>query len=630
MILGLALGLSGALTATDSPTRPVRQRRARPVYELPARNETEISLLPSASLTAGTLPVELDRMARALRAGLDRDDLGDADRILGKFAGNSGALANAAAVSWVERSPGASLLLAVEAVRARPESATALNNLGALLCQAGYLHKGLPVLEYLSKKIPDSPTVLNNLGQAWLEMGEIDKAEVYLNRCLALAPHYAAAHAAAGLIAQARGQAEPANTHFQAAVATDFSPAAAKALDQQDIKHGTPASFTRLIPVAQYFNPHHFVPPRPPQTGEEAIKVDMELADFYRLIYDNSAKLKVQQDAADAAWQASLKTPEDWVRRIKPLSPEIVGMALLAINNSKVELNEVVERTIEKYESDIARLKADRESKFKGVSDCAAGKAINDAYLTACASTYGEMEDKLLPLIRNGTNLQLSYLPLTGAAQSYRSEFARTADTYLGLVMRLARLEVINKYTCGTPKIGVASTFAGEVPPFGDCPFKISVNVFVAKLKADCKSVGFELTAGLEFSAKKDFVSGETSLTAGLATPDLEFGKYGSVRGAANFILVWDRDNNLNFVGVQSGASVEYGNISDVTTPPVRLGDNVTGTASVPVPLPISNLFEAKSDLTIGVSLGPKGTGSTVRGQSAASILGQGLFEAKI
>lgn len=592
-----------AQAAPDSPAGPVRKRRRpKPQYELPARNEAEFKLLPALPLTAGTIPVELDWMARALRAGLDRDDLADADRILGKFAGNSGALANAAALAWVERSPGAALLLAVEAVRARPDSANALNTLGALLCHAGYLHKGLPVLEYLARKIPDSPTVLNNLGQAWLEMGEIEKAEEYLNRCLALAPHHAAAHAAAGLIAQARGQAEPANVHFQAAVATDFSPAAATALDRQDIKYGTPASFTRLIPVVQYFNPHHFVPPRPPQTGEEAIKVDKELDDFYRLIYDNTAKLRAQQAAADDTWNTSLKNnPDEFVRRIKPLSPQMVGMALLAINDSKMEMNEVVERTIEKYEAEVAQLKADREAKFKGVSDCAAGKAINDAYLAACASTYGEMENKLLPLIRNGTNLQLSYLPLTGAVQSYRTEFARTADTYLGLVMRLARLEVINKYTCGSPKIGAASTFAGEIPPFGDCPFKISVDVYVAKLKADCKSVGFELEAGLEFSAKKDFVSGETSLTAGLATPDLKFGKYGSASGSANFILTWDRDNNLDFIGVQSGAGASYG-----------------------------NLAEASSELTIGVSLGPKGTGSTMRGQSAASVLGQGMFEAKI
>lgn len=602
LILGLALGLTGVLTAADPPTRPVRPRRARPAYELPARDEQEIGLLPTTPLTAGAIPAEMDRMARALRAGLDKDDLEDADRILGRFAGNSTALANAAAIAWVERSPGASLLLAVEAVRARPDSAHALNTLGALLCHAGYQHKGLPLLEYLAQRFPESPIVLNNLGQTWLELGEIKKAEEFLTRCLALAPRHSAAHAAAGLIAQARGQTESANAHFQAAVATDFSPAAAKALDRQDIKHGLPASFTQLIPVAQYFNPHHFVPPRPPQTGEEAIKVDKELAAFYRLIYDNVARLRAQKTAADAAWNATVKTPDDFVRRIKPINSQMVGMALLAIHDSKKEMGERFEETVAQYQTDIARLTADRTAKFKGVSDCAAGKAINDAYLAACASTYGEMENKLLPLIRDSTNLQLSYLPLTGAIQSYRAEFSQTAETYLELVLRLAQLEVIEKYTCGTPAAtGAGATAAGEIPPFGDCPFSVSVNVYVAKLKADCKSVGFDFEAGLSFSAKKEFASGETTLTAGLATPDLEFGKYGSAHGSAQFILVWDRGNDLSFVGVQSGASAGYG-----------------------------HLAEASSELTIGVSLGPKGTGATMSGQSAASIIGQNIFEAKI
>jgi tetratricopeptide (TPR) repeat protein len=625
VISGLVLGLPGVLSAAPDkpagaahrlppapsvaqaeppaqPAEPVRKRRrARPAYELPARNETEINLLPAASLTAGALPAELDLMARALRAGLGKDDLADADRILGKFDGNSGALANAAAIAWVQRSPGASLLLAVEAVRARADSANALNTLGALLCQAGYLHKGLPVLKYLAGKIPESPTVLNNLGQAWLEMGEIEKAEEYFNRCLALAPKHAAAHAAAGLIAQARGQTEPANVHFQAAVATDFSPAAAKALDRQDLKHGTPASFTRLIPVVQYFNPHHFVPPRPPQTGEEAIKVGKELEVFYGMIYAQKDRLQAQKDAAAAAWKAVFKNPDTIARQFSQTHPG-AGMAMLAIHYSKMEMVEVFTSTVEKYREDIARLKSDRDGKIRHVSNCAAGKAINDAYLAACASTYGEMENKLLPLIRNGTNLQLSYLPLTSAAQSYRAEFSDTAYTYLGLVMQLAHLQVIESYTCGIPApIGAGSVSEGEIPPFGDCPFSVSVNVYVAKLKADCKSVGFDFTAGLEFSAKKDFVSGETSLTAGLATPDFDFGKYGSAQGSAQFIVTWDRDNNLSFVGVQSEAGASYG-----------------------------NLAEASSELTIGVSLGPKGTGSTMSGQAAAGVIGHNIFEAKI
>ena len=618
VVLGLAPGLSAGLTAEavargpgqkiaqtepSRPPDPVRKRRRpKPTYELPARDEQEIALLPSIPLTAGTIPSELDRMAQALRAGLDKEDLDDADRILGKFAGNSTALANAAAIAWVEHSPGASLLLAVEAVRARPANNLALNTLGALLSHAGYQHKGLPLLEYLVQRFPESPLVLNNLGQTWLELGEIGKAEEYLNRCLALAPRHSAAHAAAGLIAQARGQTEPANAHFQAAVATDFSPAAAAVLDRQDMKYAPPASFTQLIPVTQYFNPHHFVPPRPPQTGEEAIKVDKELDAFYRMISANISRLRAQKTAADAAWAAAVKTPDDFVRRLQPINPQMVGMALLAIHDSKMKMAERFEEPIEQYRTDIAGLTAARTAKFQGVSDCAAGKAINDAYLAACASTYGEMENKLLPLIRDSTNLQLSYLPLTSAVQSYRSEFSQTAETYLELVMRLAQLEVINKYTCGSPAAtGAGSISTGEIPPFGDCPFSVSVNVYVAKLKADCKSVGFDFEAGLAFSAKKDFASGETSLTAGLATPDLEFGKYGSAHGSAQFILVWDRGNALSFIGVQSGGSAEYG-----------------------------HLAEASSELTIGVSLGPKGTGATMSGQSAASIIGQNIFEAKI
>jgi tetratricopeptide (TPR) repeat protein len=616
----------------------------------PPRDEAELKLIPAAPLTEAALPAEIDRMIKALRAGLDADDVADADRVLEKYAGQSAALANAAAIAWVERSPGAALLLAAEAAKANPASTNSLNTLGALLANAGYQHKGIPLLQYLAARHPDEPTVFNNLGQAWFALGDLEQAERDLARCLALSPRFGAAHASLGIIAHRRGDTAGANAHFQAAVAANYSPAARHALEEANITYHLPASYDRLVPRQEYFSPGHFTPPRPPRHGEEGRMKRREIQAFAEFLAEKKQRLAAQAAAADATGRKLLATnPTQAMLMIQ--NPNGV-LAFTRLQEARVEGQDVIDGAIARYKAGVAELKADMDAKLKKITDdflrdsvdktgetaggggaqieaqlCADRKRVVDDYLNACADGYEAMESVVLPRLRNRVNTIMTNQAIATGGPYYETAFAADAEEFLDKVAELPWLEVVEEKTCEAPMIaGSGQKPNGDLPAMSDCPINIKADCGVAKIKIDCRSFGFDFKAGLAFSVKKSFVSGETTLTAGLGE-NIALGGVGSVQSSAQFVLSWDRNNNLSFMGVEMTGSASLNGIPGPSAT-ADLGDGKSATvASTDL---VSNLSQVKAGTTLGVSIGPEGYSPELRGAAAANVLGRNLFEAKL
>jgi hypothetical protein len=146
------------------------------------------------------------------------------------------------------------------------------------------------------------------------------------------------------------------------------------------------------------------------------------------------------------------------------------------------------------------------------------------------------------------------------------------------------------------------------------------------KLKGDCKSIALDFEAGLKFSAKKDFQSGETTLKGGLGV-DMDVAHIGQLEGNAAFVVVWDRGDDLSFVGVESGASASIAGIpgleGQLETGDATLGGSLPGTGS-------SDIVKVSSETTLGVTLGPRGVEPTLRGNAGIEVLGRDLVRAAL
>lgn len=644
LLAGLFIGLT------------VNARSSRPPLEVPERDETELKLIKSASAISSTeqLRQEIERMTKALHAGLDDDDKDDVARTLKAFGGNQVALNNAAAIAWVQNCPGTALLLAAEAARIDVKNTNAVNTLAALLVQAGYVHKGIPLLEHLETLFPQDPTILNNLGQAWFDVGEKEKAKKFLGRCLALAPAHGAANASSGVIAQSEGKTAEATAHFKAAAEATSSPAAIYELDRSDTHFATPPGFLRLVRFHEYFNPYHYIPPATQKNLDEAEAKEAEVKAFGELIS------KQLNDVTKLAGQFALVGQQAMIQQMMMGGAKSGGAQFdySHLDSKRLEqpLHDVVDRCgratkeFEKLLSDFAFLTASARSREQALdhawqekygdkigegndpaeaeaalkSVCEQKKGIAQECLDMMSTRYVTFSDQTLPPLRAAVNDALNCLPFALPAPMVGSQFYGTIAQYFQVVALVNGSLPIMGPPCNNLPKAKGSALNDDLPSPDDCPLSIKINLVVAKIKADCKSLGFEFEAGLAFKAKKDFRSGETSLTAGVGAD------IGAASVNGGFVVCWNKDNNLSYLGMQVGASAGISGIPGLSgtadTSSVASGTSVTASKGGLTP----DVVKVDASSSVGVTIGPNGVEPQVNGSAAADVMGRNLFGTKL
>ncbi len=91
------------------------------------------------------------------------------------------ATGNSAAALWMMGKTELALYLAGKACADDPNNANNLNNYASMLSMSGAEELSLPLLNSVNRRFPKNSTILNNIGQAWFGLGDIDKANVYLD-----------------------------------------------------------------------------------------------------------------------------------------------------------------------------------------------------------------------------------------------------------------------------------------------------------------------------------------------------------------------------------------------------------------------------------------------------------------
>jgi tetratricopeptide (TPR) repeat protein len=651
-----------APTKSAPPQQKVPKPKARPDVVLPERNREQLQLIPTTPLTEGQLPAEVDRILRDLRAGLDKDDLGEAQAAIAVAKGDSTLLANFAAVAWVQEAPGPALLLAAEAAHASPTDPNAVNTLGALLVNAGYEFKGIPLLKNLAARYPDSATVHNNLGQAWLRLGAIAEAEESLKRCLFLAPAHGAAHAALGLCAEAAGDPSGATAHFQAAAASNYSPTATELLEKHGEPYHAPHSLYGVVRVKDYFSPSQFTPPRPQRVGVDYETKRLEKEEYLAFLNKkvDEVNARTEQHVEEARQRSNAVMPLiaaggiagfNAAQSLTALSgPPFLQTLAMKEYSEATKVSQILQDQRKAYDKDVETLRVRMERQLReadaafrkqypnfgeGSSDAAFAAdrqrdvqygQIVDAYLQDCSDRYQTFEDAVLGPYRFSINLRLSYLPVAVVSVLRPQTFDLLEHEYLDVVQNLTQSQVIHTPMGPNPMTsGPTDKPVGALPPPGDCPINLSMDLGPITFKGDCSSFGFTFAAGLAFSANKNFTSGETTLTAGVG----EKYKIGSVvgsKGTTQLVLTWGRDNNLSFVGMDLTAEAHLNGIEGLSgKTEAEPGVYVEAKSSDL----LDNISQVKANVVIGVTIGPNGATPEMRGSAAASTLGVKFASAK-
>jgi hypothetical protein len=174
---------------------------------VPARNEARIASI-SQKVDDATIAGYLSAMQKKIAAQLPADVKSTGDKVINFIqsnAKNSSEAGNMADAIWIAGKPTLALYVMGKICADDPRNTDNLSNYAAMLSMHNAQHLAIPILNNLNKKFPGNSTLLNNLGQAWFGLGEISKAEKYLDSAIRIYAYHPQANITKATIEENRG-----------------------------------------------------------------------------------------------------------------------------------------------------------------------------------------------------------------------------------------------------------------------------------------------------------------------------------------------------------------------------------------------------------------------------------------
>lgn len=174
---------------------------------VPKRNEARIASI-SQKVNDATLGGYLAAIQKKITEQMTPDVKSTGDKVISYIqlnAKNSSEAGNMADAIWIAGKPTLALYVMGKICADDPLNTDNLNNYAAMLSMHNAQHLAIPILNNLNKKFPGNSTLLNNLGQAWFGLGEISKAEKYLDSAIRIYAYHPQANITKAAIEESRG-----------------------------------------------------------------------------------------------------------------------------------------------------------------------------------------------------------------------------------------------------------------------------------------------------------------------------------------------------------------------------------------------------------------------------------------
>ncbi len=266
---------------------------------IPERDAERIAGISKIPLTSEAMPAYLQSIHGEIITELDPYIIESGDKIFqwAKDEYHSTAvIGNMASGFLMMGKPPIALYLMSKACKDDPTDADNLNNFSALLLMAGAEQLAIPILNKLNKEFPKNSTILNNIGQAWFGLGEIDKAEKYLDSTIRICANHSQANLTKSLIEENKGNTEAAIDAVKHSIKQAYSMEKESRLDKLGYKlDKDDLNWDRPMPQDP-LGLEKFNWPAYPNSVETSIVLEKEWAAFRESCAMELDKLKIQED----------------------------------------------------------------------------------------------------------------------------------------------------------------------------------------------------------------------------------------------------------------------------------------------------------------------------------------------
>lgn len=172
----------------------------------PKRDDARIASIPKVA--AARFPAYLAAVQKKVSAQLDSKTVTEGNKVYSQIqsiAKSKQQAGNMAAAFWVSGQPELTLYLLSRICAEDAAQSDNLSNYAAVLSMLGGEHLAIPLLHNLQVKFRGNSTILNNLGQAWFGLGDLTKAQQYLDSAIAIYPFHPQANLTKAAIEESKG-----------------------------------------------------------------------------------------------------------------------------------------------------------------------------------------------------------------------------------------------------------------------------------------------------------------------------------------------------------------------------------------------------------------------------------------
>ena len=485
--------------------------------------------------------------------------------------------------AWANGKLDQALLLSLTAAVNNPGNGAVVSNLAAMLNLCHVQYKSIPLSNYLLIKTPNNSTVLNNIGQSYLALGETEKAEQYLQRCVQKSTWHPEANTSLAYINDARRNKANVIKYAENSLRGAFTVPAYNLLTKykKDARLMDYVKHRYIRP--EYFNPDKYKLPgqcKDVSTADSLRQLYAEYFKYLTKLYEKYNKLsKDEEKLAEVTMPQKVK--ENFRTHHNKLNPfnELGYNMLLSVQQDYSDKMKPKEETIKQimYEQDILRKeyndiikqideKSDSISAEFGEGNpgpedfeeniCKEKDAVGNLFLIRLAYLNEEVQNAILPDFYQYVNDRLFWMHVACIEHhQYEASFYSLLSTFFSTILSLCHTTT-NITPCWTPnleKINAKPVFPEVEEP--DCPIDFSKKFFFGTISIDCDAMHFSAGEGVLVNMDYEFASGAMTMAFGVGAnasvednvAELDFGTLSGgaeAGGSMKFFLSLDKNGH--------------------------------------------------------------------------------------
>ena len=552
---------------------------------------------------------------------------------------NSTEAGNMAIGLWVAGQPEIAYYMLGKICADDPSNTDNLSNYASMLSTLGAQHLAIPVLNNLNAKFPKNSTLLNNLGQAWFGLGEIVKAEKYLDSAIRIYAYHPQANLTKAAIEEGKGNSAKAIEALKKSIKHSYTKEKEEKLSKLGYKLTRADVRLPFKPSADPLGLGRFRQPDYPKSVSELKALIPQWEAFDKDCDKEIAKLK--NELAEAGVKSEQNVKKTMAQSMQAVYnggiipaaaqvPLYAAKASLAMQDV-VSLHEVkMKKLVEKFlalGNELDQLQKTRKRP--------APEAPCEAHIKA----QDDFLNKYNGLKQSYNNEFLKQLKLFYNDMAYWSQYTSTDDVQFEIVrlsFMIGWLEKLKEYrpllTAGGYEFAAEcvekkDAKPGKLAEFDDiaCGYKSKIDYAIIKIETNCSHSTTTYNLGkikfIEKELGQNYIGGTLILKPKISA-DVPIGPLGvEIFAGAEINIELDKENDVKDWNGTISSGIETG--VGISAGPVKAGVSVT--EAIEIEISSKGVGDVnvvtKVEASAGVKIGPVGKSVEIGVESRASLV---------